>query len=483
MQSENKPTPRKRSLRRPPLPIPPVAPIVEAPAKEEKVVTRSVAGTNASRRNVPPPQPSGPPPEAISLSDLGNKSFEDLLAMAKEYGVPADGNWRREDLVRKVVEVQSDRNGSLSAQGVLEMLPDGWGFLRRNNFSPNAEDIYVSQTQVRRFALRTGDLVKGFVRPPKDTEKYFGLLRVDQVNGLDADEARLRTNFDELTPIYPNERIILETSATEIAGRFIDIVSPVGKGQRGMIVAPPKAGKTTILKTIANAITVNHPEMVLLVLLIDERPEEVTDIRRSVKGEVISSTFDETPENHMRVAEIVLEQAKRLVESRKDVIVLMDSLTRYTRASNLTVNPSGRTLSGGLDPAALYRPKRFFGAARNIEEGGSLTVLATALVETGSRMDDHIFEEFKGTGNMELDLERNLAERRIFPAVDIMKSGTRHDELLYDDDSLKRITQLRRLLAGLAVPEATELLIDRLKHTKSNQEFLKMVDRTMKSTD
>ncbi|MEP6754260.1 MAG: transcription termination factor Rho [Chthonomonadales bacterium] len=419
----------------------------------------------------------------MALSDLGNKSFEELLSMAQESGIAADSNWRREDIVRKVVENQSDRNGSLSAQGVLEMLPDGWGFLRRNNFSPNAEDIYVSQTQIRRFGLRTGDLVKGFVRPPKDTEKYFGLLRVDQVNGLDADEARLRTNFDELTPIYPNERITFETSSTEIAGRFIDIVSPVGKGQRGMIVAPPKAGKTTIMKTIANAITVNHPEMVLLVLLIDERPEEVTDIRRSVKGEVISSTFDETPENHMRVAEMVLEQAKRLVESRKDVIVLMDSLTRYTRASNLTVNPSGRTLSGGLDPAALYRPKRFFGAARNIEEGGSLTVLATALVETGSRMDDHIFEEFKGTGNMELDLERNLAERRIFPAVDIMKSGTRHDELLYDDESLKRITQLRRLLAGLSVPEATELLIDRLKHTKSNAEFLKMVDRTMKSSD
>jgi transcription termination factor Rho len=421
--------------------------------------------------------------EQITLAELNNKSLEDLQEMAKEIGVNGDGAIRKEELVRRILDSQSDKPGQLLAQGVLEILPDGWGFLRRNNYSPNAEDIYVSQTQIRRFALKTGDLVAGQVRPPKESEKYFGLLRVEQVNGLDPEVARNRTNFDDLTPIYPNERIVLETTSNEIAGRFIDLVSPVGKGQRGTIVAPPKAGKTTLLKTIANAISTNHPDMVLLVLLIDERPEEVTDIRRSVKGEVISSTFDETPENHMRVAEMVLEQAKRLVESRKDVIVLMDSLTRYTRASNLTVTPSGRTLSGGLDPAALYRPKRFFGAARNIEEGGSLTVLATALVETGSRMDDHIFEEFKGTGNMELDLDRNLADRRIFPAVDILKSGTRHDELLYDEESLKRITQLRRLLSGLTPLEATELLIDRLKHTKSNKEFLKMVDRTMKPGD
>jgi transcription termination factor Rho len=424
--------------------------------------------------------------ELMTQADLNNKSLEDLQDLAKEFGVNGDGNTRKEELVRKIIETQGaagEKGGQLNAQGVLEILSDGWGFLRRNNFSPNAEDIYVSQTQIRRFGLKTGDLVFGQVRPPKDSEKYYGLLRVEQVNGLDPEVARNRKNFDDLTPIYPNERIVLETTEKEIAGRFIDLISPVGKGQRGTIVAPPKAGKTTLLKTIANAITTNHPDMVLLVLLIDERPEEVTDIRRSVKGEVISSTFDETPENHMRVAEMVLEQAKRLVESGKDVIVLMDSLTRYTRASNLTVNPSGRTLSGGLDPAALYRPKRFFGAARNIEEGGSLTVLATALVETGSRMDDHIFEEFKGTGNMELDLDRNLADRRVFPAVDIMKSGTRHDELLYDDESLRRLTQLRRLLAGLSVTEATELLIDRLKHTKSNKEFLKMVDRTMKPGD
>ncbi len=421
--------------------------------------------------------------ESFSLTELNNKNYEELQEMARDFGVVAEVNPRREDLVRKIIETQSDKSNTLIAQGVLEILPDGWGFLRRSNYSPNAEDIYVSQTQIRRFVLKTGDMVKGQVRPPKDSEKYFGLLRVELVNGLEPDAARNRANFDDLTPIYPSERIIMETSAHEIAGRFIDIVSPIGKGQRGTIVAPPKAGKTTLMKIMANAITTNHPDMSLIVLLIDERPEEVTDIRRSVNGEVISSTFDETPENHMRVAEMVLEQAKRLVESRKDVIVLMDSLTRYTRASNLTVNPSGRTLSGGLDPAALYRPKRFFGAARNIEEGGSLTILATALVETGSRMDDHIFEEFKGTGNMELQLDRSLADRRIFPAIDINKSGTRHDELLYDEESLKRITQLRRLLSGLQVPEATELLIDRLKHTKSNAEFLKMVDRTMKSSE
>jgi transcription termination factor Rho len=419
----------------------------------------------------------------LTTAELESKSLEDLVAIARDSGVNGETPGRRDDLIRRILESQTEKSGLLFAQGVLEILSEGWGFLRRHNFTPNPEDIYVSQTQIKRFGLRTGDLVAGQVRPPKDSEKYFGLLRVEQVNGLDPEVARSRTNFDDLTPIYPNERIILETSPNEIAGRFIDLVSPIGKGQRGTIVAPPKAGKTTLLKTIANAVSINHPDMALLVLLIDERPEEVTDIRRSVKGEVISSTFDETPENHMRVADMVLEQAKRLVESRRDVIILMDSLTRYTRASNLTVNPSGRTLSGGLDPAALYRPKRFFGAARNIEEGGSLTILASALVETGSRMDDHIFEEFKGTGNMELDLDRDLAERRIFPAVDIMKSGTRHDELLYDEDNLKRITQLRRLLSGLSSVEATELLIDRLKHTKSNREFLKMVDRTMKNTD
>lgn len=423
--------------------------------------------------------------EALELVDLENKSVEEIQDIAKELGIGIDeGDLQRQELVFKILQAQTEQSGLIFSQGTLEILPDGWGFLRHNkNFAPDPEDIYVSQSQIKRFGLKTGDMVSGQVRPPKDSEKYFGLLRVEAVNGLDPEVARKRVNFDDLTPIYPNERIILETDAKNIAARFIDMIAPIGKGQRGLIVAPPKAGKTTLLKTIANSVTANHPEIVLMVLLIDERPEEVTDIRRSVKGEVISSTFDEMPENHMRVSEMVLDKAKRLVESGKDVVVLLDSLTRLARASNLTVTPSGRTLSGGLDPTALYRPKRFFGAARNIEEGGSLTVLATALVETGSRMDDAIFEEFKATGNTELVLDRSLAERRIYPAIDVKRSGTRHDELLYDEDTLKRIWQLHRLLAALGSAEATELLIDRLAHTKNNGEFLKIVDKTIKSSD
>ncbi len=418
---------------------------------------------------------------SFNLSELENKSINDLHDIAKDLGVPPSSSpIRKDELIGRILQVHTERNSMIHAKGILEILPDGWGFLRRSNFSPNAEDIYVSQTQIKRFALKTGDEVAGQVRPPKDSEKYFGLLRVEGVNGVDPDVARNRVSFDDLTPIYPEDRLTLETTRTEMTGRIIDIICPIGKGQRGMIVAQPKAGKTTILKTIANAVAINHPECILIVLLIDERPEEVTDIRRSVKGEVISSTFDETPENHMRVADMVLEQAKRLAESRRDVVVLMDSLTRYTRASNLTVNPSGRTLAGGLDPAALYRPKRFFGAARNIEEGGSLTILATTLVETGSRMDDLIFEEYKGTGNMEVELDRSMADKRIFPAISL-KSGTRKDELLYDEETYKQIVKLRRLLHGLDPHEATELLKDRLQHTKSNKEFLTMVERTIKS--
>jgi transcription termination factor Rho len=368
-----------------------------------------------------------------------------------------------------------DGEEQVMGTGVLEITSEGFGFLRHNNFAANGEDIYVSQTQIKKFALKTGDTVSGQVRPPKESEKYFGLLRVEMVNNVDPDTARQRPQFDELTPIYPNERIILETDPKVIPTRFIDLIAPIGKGQRGLIVAPPKAGKTEILKSIANSITKNHPEITLLVLLIDERPEEVTDIRRSVKGDVVASTFDELPENHMRVADMVLEKAKRLVEMGRDVVVLLDSITRLSRASNLTVNPSGRTLQGGLDPAAIYRPKRFLGAARNIENGGSLTIIATALVETGSRMDDIIFEEFKGTGNMELKLDRSLAEQRIYPAIDIKASGTRHDELLYPDDELKKIWQLHRVLAGLGTKESTELLINRLNATRSNIEFLGMV--------
>lgn len=423
--------------------------------------------------------------EALELADLENKSAEEIQDIAKELGIPTEeGELQKQELVFRILQAQTEQSGLIFSQGTLEILPDGWGFLRHNkNFAPDAEDVYVSQSQIKRFGLKTGDLVSGQVRPPKDSEKYYGLLRVEAVNALDPEVARKRVNFDDLTPIYPNERIVLETDARNISARFIDLIAPIGKGQRGLIVAPPKAGKTTLLKMIANSVTANHPDVVLMVLLIDERPEEVTDIRRSVKGEVISSTFDEMPENHMRVSEMVLDKAKRLVESGKDVVVLLDSLTRLARASNLTVTPSGRTLSGGLDPSALYRPKRFFGAARNIEEGGSLTVLATALVETGSRMDDAIFEEFKATGNTELVLDRSLAERRIYPAIDVKRSGTRHDELLYDDDTLKRIWQLHRLLAALGSAEATELLIDRLAHTKNNVEFLKIVDKTIKSSD
>lgn len=420
---------------------------------------------------------------SFNLYDLENKSLVDLHELAKSLGANMNGaanSTRKEEIIGRILVAQADRNGPIIAKGILEILPDGWGFLRRSNFSPHSEDIYIAQAQIKRFVLKTGDEVTGQVRPPKESEKYYGLLRVEAVNGVDPEVARNRVNFDDLTPIYPNERLILETTRNEMTGRIMDILSPIGKGQRGMIVAQPKAGKTTILKAIANSIVQNHPECVLIVLLIDERPEEVTDIRRSVKGEVISSTFDETPENHMRVADIVLEQAKRLAESKRDVVVLMDSLTRYTRASNLTVNPSGRTLAGGLDPAALYRPKRFFGAARNIEEGGSLTMLATALVETGSRMDDLIFEEYKGTGNMEVELDRNLADKRIFPAI-ALKSSTRHDELLYDEETYKQVVKLRRLLYGLDPQEATELLMDRLKHTKSNKEFLTMVDKTINS--
>jgi len=418
--------------------------------------------------------------ETLELATLDSKDIEELQKIARELNIEVDTR-RKHELVNRIMERQTQNSGYLWRQGVLEILPDGWGFLRGKNFAPAPDDVYVSQSQIKRFGLKTGDTVSGQVRPPKDSEKYYGLLRVEAVNGQDPETARQRRSFDDLTPIYPNERLVMEHDPRQLSARLIDLIAPIGKGQRGLIVAPPKAGKTMLLKTIANAISANHPEVFLIVLLIDERPEEVTDIRRSVDGVVVSSTFDEPPENHMRVADMVLEQAKRLVESGKDVVVLLDSLTRLGRASNLTVNPSGRTLSGGLDPVALYRPKRFFGAARNIEEGGSLTVLATCLVDTGSRMDDMIFEEFKGTGNMELVLDRALAERRIYPAVDVKRSGTRHDELLYDPDTLKQIYALHRILAGMDPVEAIEQLLGRLRHTKSNAEFLAFVEKTTKT--
>ncbi len=418
--------------------------------------------------------------EGPDFKQLWQEPLSDLKRRAKRLGVGNDTEDKAE-LIYNILRVTAQEPGSEYAWGVLEILPDGWGFLRRHpNLQSVSEDVYVSQSQIKRFGLRTGDLVFGVARPPKEGEKYYGLLRVEAINGVPADEVRRRKDFEQLTPLYPNQRLVMETTPENISGRIVDLIAPIGKGQRALIVAPPKAGKTTLLKNIANSITTNHPEVILLVLLVDERPEEVTDMRRSVKGQVISSTFDEPPENHMRVADLVLERAKRLVEQGKDVVILLDSLTRFGRASNLTTSPSGRTLSGGLDPAALYRPKRFFGAARNIEEGGSLTVIATCLIDTGSRMDEVIFEEFKGTGNMELVLSRELAERRIFPAIDVKRSGTRHEELLYTKEELMAIWQLRRLLANQEdLVEAAEQLIRLLQRTKSNRDFLmEVVART-----
>ncbi len=399
------------------------------------------------------------------------------MSMDKDVEIAEVEDLLKADLTQKgrVKEEKLEEAGLLRMGGVLEILPEGMGFLRRDNYSPGPEDIYVSPSQIKRFGLMTGDTVWGIVRPPKDNEKYFGLLRVESVNGVPPEEAKRRRSFEQLTPIFPCERLVLETGPDNIAARLIDLIAPIGKGQRGLIVAPAKVGKTTLLKTIANSISTNYPEVEIIVLLIDERPEEVTDIRRSVKGRVISSTFDELPENHMRVADMCLEQAKRLVEFGKDVVVLLDSLTRLSRASNLTVPPSGRTLSGGLDPTALYRPRRFFGAGRNFEEGGSLTIIATILVDTGSRMDESIFEEFKGTGNMELVLDRALFERRIFPAIDIKRSGTRHEELLYTEEEYRGVWALRRALAAMDTVEATEQLIERLKRTRSNKEFLQEI--------
>jgi transcription termination factor Rho len=415
----------------------------------------------------------------LELTKLEEKDLDELQQIAKELSIEDYEKLRKADLVLQIMRTQAEQNGLIWTQGVLEILPEGYGFLRVRNFLPSQDDIYVSQSQVKRFGLKTGDLVAGAVRPPKSGERYRSLLKLEAVNGLPPDAVRRRTPFDELTPIYPSERLRMETTAANTSGRFIDIVAPIGKGQRGLIVSPPKAGKTTLLKLIANSITTNHPEVYLLVLLIDERPEEVTDIRRSVDGQVAASTFDEVPENHLKLQEIVLEHAKRLVEAGRDVVVLLDSLTRLARASNLTVAPSGRTLSGGLDPSALYRPKRFFASARNIEEGGSLTVVASALVETGSRMDDMIFEEFKATGNQELVLDRSLADRGTFPAIDIQRSGTRHQELLFSDEELQRVYQLRRVLNALDTNQATELLLTGLRKTSSNTEFLKWVQREL----
>lgn len=411
-------------------------------------------------------------PNRLSVSDLDAKEDADLFDLARELQVTGYMRMRRPDLITKLLQAQTEKEGHIFGDGVLEIIEDGFGFLRGQRFLPGPDDIYVSQSQIRRFGLRTGDRVSGQVRPPKDNEKFFSLLRVEAVNGVDPETARRRPNFDKLTPIFPLEQIHLETMPNLLSTRLLDLVAPIGRGQRGLIVSPPKAGKTLLMKAIANGITSNNPDMHLMVCLIGERPEEVTDMRRSVDGEVISSTFDEPVEDHTKVAEMTLERAKRLVEAGRDVTILLDSITRLARAYNLAVPPSGRTLSGGIDPVALYPPKRFFGAARNIEGGGSLTIVSTCLIDTGSRMDDVIYEEFKGTGNMELHLDRKLAERRIYPAIDIQRSGTRREELLLGDSVLKQVWTMRRMVSMLGGSEGTEALLGRLAKSQSNEEFL-----------
>ena len=410
----------------------------------------------------------------MTIAELKEKNITELTKIARTLELPGASGLRKQDLIFKILQAQSEKEGHIFAEGVLEILPDGYGFLRSPdyNYLPGPDDIYVSPSQIRKFDLKTGDTISGQVRPPHEGEKYFALVKIEAVNFESPDEARNKILFDNLTPLYPQERLKLETTRENASARVMDLLTPLGKGQRGLIVSPPRAGKTMLLQNVANSITTNHPEVVLMVLLIDERPEEVTDMQRSVKGEVISSTFDDPAARHVQVAEMVIEKAKRLVEHKRDVVILLDSITRLARAYNTIVPPSGKVLSGGVDSNALQRPKRFFGSARNIEEGGSLTIIATALIDTGSRMDDVIFEEFKGTGNSEIILERKLVDKRVFPAIDIQRSGTRKEELLIPREDLSRIWVLRKVLNPLSPVEAMELLIDKLSKTKTNGEFL-----------
>jgi transcription termination factor Rho len=455
------------------------------------------AGTPPTGAPVPPPPASdGPPPIeghlgaqrrkqgtaqaaktgaiTLDLVELKDMSIQKLNQVAKDMGIAGAAGLRKQELIFKILQTQAEKSGLIFSEGVLECLPDGFGFLRapEYNYLPGPDDVYVSPSQIRRFDLRTGDTISGQIRPPKEGERYFALIKVDAINFEPPEEARNKIFFDNLTPLYPNERLKLETARDNFSGRVMDLLTPIGKGQRGLIVSPPRTGKTMLLQSIANSITTNHPEVTLIVLLIDERPEEVTDMQRSVRGEVISSTFDEPATRHVQVAEMVIEKAKRLVEHKRDVVILLDSITRLARAYNTIVPPSGKVLSGGVDSNALQRPKRFFGAARNIEEGGSLTIIATALIDTGSRMDDVIFEEFKGTGNMEIHLERKLVDKRVFPAIDINKSGTRKEELLLPKDELNRVWILRKVLNPLSPVETMELLLDKLGKTRTNGEFL-----------
>jgi transcription termination factor Rho len=410
----------------------------------------------------------------MTIAELKEKNITELTKIARSLELPGASGLRKQDLIFKILQAQSEKEGHIFAEGVLEILPDGYGFLRSPdyNYLPGPDDIYVSPSQIRKFDLKTGDTISGQVRPPHEGEKYFALVKIEAVNFESPDEARNKILFDNLTPLYPQERLKLETVKENISARVMDLLTPLGKGQRGLIVSPPRAGKTMLLQNVANSITANHPEVVLMVLLIDERPEEVTDMQRSVKGEVISSTFDEPAARHVQVAEMVIEKAKRLVEHKRDVVILLDSITRLARAYNTIVPPSGKVLSGGVDSNALQRPKRFFGSARNIEEGGSLTIIATALIDTGSRMDDVIFEEFKGTGNSEIILDRKLVDKRTFPAIDIQRSGTRKEELLIPKEDLQRIWVLRKVLNPLSPVEAMELLIERLAKAGTNSEFL-----------
>jgi transcription termination factor Rho len=432
------------------------------------------AAAQGYQHQQPQPGSGGRPGNTLDLVELKDMSIQRLNQVAKDLGVSGGAGLRKQELIFKILQTQAEKSGLIFSEGVLECLPDGFGFLRapEYNYLPGPDDVYVSPSQIRRFDLRTGDTVSGQIRPPKEGERYFALIKVDAINFEPPEESRNKIFFDNLTPLYPANRLKLETARDNYSGRVMDLLTPIGKGQRGLIVAPPRTGKTMLLQSIANSITVNHPEVTLIVLLIDERPEEVTDMQRSVKGEVISSTFDEPATRHVQVAEMVIEKAKRLIEHKRDVVILLDSITRLARAYNTVVPPSGKVLSGGVDSNALQRPKRFFGAARNIEEGGSLTIVATALVDTGSRMDDVIFEEFKGTGNMEIHLDRKLVDKRVFPAIDINKSGTRKEELLMPREELNRVWVLRKVLNPLSATESMELLLDKLGKTRSNQEFL-----------
>ena len=425
-----------------------------------------------------PGQPPRRPGEGLNITDLKDLSIQKLTQIAKDLAVGGATGMRKQDLIFQILKAQTEQSGFLFSEGVLEVLPDGFGFLRAPdyNYLPGPDDIYVSPSQIRKFDLQTGDTVSGQIRPPKEGERYFALIKVEAVNFEAPEQARDKLFFENLTPLYPQERITLETPDS-ISSRIMDLWTPIGKGQRGLIVAPPRTGKTMLLQSIAQSVARNHPEIYLMVLLIDERPEEVTDMQRSVEGEVISSTFDEPAQRHVQVAEMVIEKAKRLVEHKKDVLILLDSITRLARAYNTVIPPSGKVLSGGLDSNALQKPKRFFGAARNIEEGGSLTIMATALVDTGSRMDDIIFEEFKGTGNMEIHLDRKLTDKRVFPSIDVQKSGTRKEELLIPKDDLNRIWVLRKVLAPLSPVEAMELLIDKMSKTKTNADFLSSMQK------